>query len=158
MLAYNFIEYSDNCSKATGSLWQYCKYVPAGNNNGSIVEFNGSNNTDSFNFKARITGQTGDNGTKEVEIMVPLKYLINFWGTLEMPLTNCETNLTLILSANWVIVYTDVANQGVKFSITETNLYVPVTLSTQDNAKLWQQSKSGFKKIIGTNIYQNQNC
>ena len=78
MLMYNFIEYSDNCSKATGSLWQYCKYVSAGNNNGSIVEFNGSNVTDSFNFKARITGQTGDNGTKEVEIMVPLKYLINF--------------------------------------------------------------------------------
>ena len=46
--------------------------------------------TDSFNFKAKITGQPGDKGTKEVEIMVPLKYLSNFWRTLEMPLINCE--------------------------------------------------------------------
>ena len=53
------------------------------------------NATDSFNFKAKITGQTGDKGTKEVEIMVPLKYLSSFWRTLEMPLINCEINLLL---------------------------------------------------------------
>ena len=76
---YNLIEYSDNYSKTSGSLWQYCKDIPAVNNNDDIVEFNGANATDSFNFKAKITGQTGNNGTKNVEIMVPLKHLSNFW-------------------------------------------------------------------------------
>ena len=50
---YNLIEYSDNYSKTSGSLWQYCKDIPALNNNGDIVNFNGTNNTDSFNFKAK---------------------------------------------------------------------------------------------------------
>ena len=81
--------------------------------------------------------------------MVPLKYLSNFWRTTEMPLINCEVNLILTLSANFVIMYTKVANQGATFGITETNLYVPVvTLSTQDNAKLLPQLKSGFKRTI----------
>ena len=72
--------------------------------------------------------------------MVPLKYLSNFWKTLAMPLINRETNLILTWSANCVMVYTNVANQGATFSITETKLYVTVvTLSTQDNAKLLQQ-------------------
>ena len=78
MPMYNLKEYSHNYSKTSGRLWQYCKDIPAVNNNGNIVEFNGANATDSFNFKAKITGETGDNGTKEVEIMVPLKYLSNF--------------------------------------------------------------------------------
>ena len=60
-------------------LWQYCKDIPAVNNNGEIVEFNEGNATDSFNFKAKITGQTGDNGIKEVKLVVSLKYLSNFW-------------------------------------------------------------------------------
>ena len=63
--------------------------------------------------------------------MVPLKCLRNFWRTLEMPLTNCGVNLILSFSANCVMIYTDVANQIPTFTITETNLYVPVaTLST----------------------------
>ena len=86
MPMYNLIEYSDNYAKTTGSLWQYCKDIPARNNNNEITEFTGANTTDSFNFKAKITGQTGNDGTKDVEIMVPLKYLSNFWRTLEMPL------------------------------------------------------------------------
>ena len=70
-----------------------------------------------------------------------------------MSLIICEVNLILTWSSNCVIVYTDVANQGAIFTITETKLYVPVvTLSTQDNAKLSTQLKSGFKRI-----YQNQN-
>ena len=78
MPMYNLIEYSDNYAKTTGSLWQYCKDIPALNANDEITEFTGGNTTDSFNFKAKITGQTGDDGTKDVEIMVPLKYLSNF--------------------------------------------------------------------------------
>ena len=58
----NLIEYSDNYSKTSGSLWQYCKDIPAVNNNGDIVDFNGANATDSFNFKTKITGQTDNNG------------------------------------------------------------------------------------------------
>ena len=93
MPMYNLIEYSDNYSKTTGSLWQYCKDIPARDNNDEITKFTAGNPTDSFNFKAKITGRTGDDGTKNVEIMVPLKHLSNFWRTLEMPLINCEVNL-----------------------------------------------------------------
>ena len=161
MPMYNLIEYSNNYSKTSGSLWQYCKDIPAVNNAGNIVDFNGANATDSFNFKTKITGQTAaDNnngniaGRVDVEIMVPLKYLSNFWRTLEMPLINCEVNLILTWSANCVIVYTNVANQGATFAITEANLYVPVvTLSTQGNAKLLTQLKSGFKRAISWNKY-----
>ena len=86
--------------------------------------------------------------------MVPLKYLSNFWRTLEMPLINCEVNLILTWSANCVIVYTDVANQGATFTITKTRLYVPVViLSTQDNAKVLPQLKSAFKRTINWNKY-----
>ena len=81
--------------------------------------------------------------------MVPLKYLSNFWRTLEMPLINCEVELILTWSAGCVIIYTDVADQVPTFTKTETNLYVPaVTLLTQDNAKLLPQLKSGFKRTI----------
>ena len=74
---YNLIEYSDNYSKTSGSLWQYCKDIPA-LTNGNIVERNGANTTDSFNFKAKITGQTGNNARiKGAEIKVPLKDLSN---------------------------------------------------------------------------------
>ena len=70
-------------------------------------------------------------------LMIPLKYLSNFWRTLEMPLINCEVQLILNWSTNCVIIYTDIADQVPTFTITETDLYVPVnTLSTQDNAKL----------------------
>ena len=78
MPMYNLIECSYNYSKISGSLWQYCKDIPAVNDNGAIVNFNGANATNSLNFKAKITDQTVANGTKEVEIMVPLKYLSNF--------------------------------------------------------------------------------
>ena len=150
MPMYNLID-----SKTSGSLWQYCKDIPTVNNNGDIVNFNRANAPNSFNFKAKITGQTDDDGEIDnVEIMVPLKYLSNFWRTLEMPLINCEVNLILTWSANCVIVSTNVANQGATFTITETRLYVPVvTLSTQDNAKLLPQLKSGFKRTINWNKY-----
>ena len=82
MPMYNLIEYSDNYSKTSGSLWQYCKVIPARNNNNEIVIFAEINLTDSFNFKVKFTGQIENNGKKDVEIMVPLKYLSSFWRTL----------------------------------------------------------------------------
>ena len=148
MPMYNLIEYSDNYAKTTGSLWQYCKDIPARNNN-EIIEFTGENLTDSFNFKVKFTGQTGDNETKNVEIMVQLKHLSNFWRTLEMPLINCEVNLILTWSSTCVLVSTYNANQVATFAITDTKLYDPVvTLSTQENTKFLQQLKSGFKRVI----------
>ena len=142
MLMYNMIEYSNNYSKTSGSLWQYCKEIPAVNNASNIIDFNGANAADSFNFKTKITGQTNDDGIINVEIMVPLKYLSNFLRTLEMPLINCEVELILTWSAGCAIIHTDVANQFYTFTVTETNLYVPVvTLSTHDNAKLLPQLK-----------------
>ena len=71
-----------------------------------------------------------------------------------MPLINCRINLILTWSPNCVIVASNVANQNATFSITNTKLYVPVvTLSTQDNAKLLQQLKSSFKRVINWNKY-----
>ena len=100
MPLYNLIEYSDNYAKTSGGLWQYCKDIPAVDNNNAIANFAENNLTDSFNFKVKMTGQTGYNGTKNIEIMVLLKYLSNFWRTLEMPLINCEINLFLAWSTN----------------------------------------------------------
>ena len=80
MPMYNLIEYSDNYSKTSGSLWQYCKEIPAVDDNRAITNFNVANATDSFNFKIKITGQTAaDNnngnitGRVDVEIMIPVK-------------------------------------------------------------------------------------
>ena len=126
MPVYNLIEYSDNYVKTSGSLLQYCKDILAVDKNNAIVNFNGANAIDSFNFKVTMTGQTGDDGTKSIEIMVPLKYLSNFWGNLEMLLINFEINLILTWSENCVIVYNDVENQNATFEITDTKLYVHV--------------------------------
>ena len=147
MPMFNLIEYSENDSKTSESLWQYCRDIPAVNNNGDIVNFNGNNETDSFNFKTKITGETNDNGIINIEIVVPLKYLSKFWKTLEMPLNNCEIELILTWYRNCVIISTKVNDQISTFTITETNLYVPVvTLSTQDHSKLLPQLKTALKE------------
>ena len=113
MPMYNLTEYSDNYSKTSGSLWQHCKDIPAVDDDGDIVSFNGSNDTDSFNFKSKVIGKTNDDGDMEnVEIMIPVKYLSNFWRTLEIPLINCEVELILTWSENCVIINANVANQN----------------------------------------------
>ena len=145
MSMYNLIEYNDNYVKTSGSLWQFCKDIPAQDANNEITEFTGGNTTDSFNFKAKITGQSGDVGTKDVEIIVPLKYLSNFWRTLEMPLINCEVNLILTWSSTCVLIATNIPNQNATFAITDRKLYVPVvTLSTQENTKFLSIIKIRF--------------
>ena len=130
-----------NYAKTTGSLWQYFRDEP-----------DDLEDSESFKSKIKITGKTpDDNNEKDVEIMVPLKYLSNFWRTLEMPLINCEVNLIFTWSSTCVI--TD-SNGAGTFAITDTKLYVPVvTLSTQENTKLLQQLKSGFKRVINWNKY-----
>ena len=100
-----------------------------------------------LSLNKQMTGSTRDNGTKNVKIMVSLKYLSNFWRILEMLLFNCEINLIL----TWF------ANQVTTLAITDTKLYVPVvTLSTQSIAKLLQQLKSGFKYTINWNKYHSK--
>ena len=118
MPMYNLIEYSDNYAKTIGSLWQYFRDEP----NDNLA------NSESFKYKIKITGKTSyNNNVKDVEIMVPLKYLSNFWRTLEMPLINCEVNLILTWSSTCVI--TNSTGAG-RYEITDTKLYVPVvTLS-----------------------------
>ena len=108
MPMYKLIEYSDNYSKASGSLWKYYKDDPTDN----ITD------SESFKSKVKITGKTADDSnTKDVEIIVPLKYLSNFWRTLEMPLINCEFNLILTWSKDYVITN---STGEEKFEITET--------------------------------------
>ena len=142
MPLYNLLEYSDNYAKTSGSLWQYYRDEP--NDNPADSE--------SFKSKIKITGKTPNNDNeKDVEIMVPLNYLSNFWRTLEMPLINCEVSLILTWSSTCVI--TNSTGAGT-FKVSDTKLYVPVvTLSTQDNAKLLQQLKSGFKRVVNWNKY-----
>ena len=154
MSMYNLIESSDNYAETSASLWQYYRDQP----NDNLAD------SKSFKSKIDITGKTPNDGhKKDVEIMVPLKYLSNFWRTLEMPLINCEINLILTWSSTCVIltwsstcVITNSTGAGT-FAITDTSLYAPVmTLSTQENTKLLQQLKSGFKRATNWNIYQNQ--
>ena len=140
MPMYNLIEYSDNYSKTSGSLWQYYK----DESNDNLTD------SESFKSKIKITGKTPTNGnTKDVEIIVPLKYLINFWRNLEMQLIDYEVNFILRWSS--ICVITNSTGAGT-FTITDTKLYLPVvTLSSQGNAKLLQQLKSDFKRTINWN-------
>ena len=138
MPMYKLIEYSDSYSKTSAILWQDCEDIPAVDNNNAIVNFAENNLTDSFNFKAKMTGRAEDWNSR----------------TLGMPLIKCEINLILAWSTNCVIVSTNAANQNPTFAISDTNLYVPVvTLSTQDNSMLLHQLKPGFKRVINWSKY-----
>ena len=92
----NLIEYSDIYLKTSGRLWQYYRDELALDNN--IIDVPSKKISILFKFKEKITGQTRNKGTKNVEIMVPLKDLSSFWRTLEMPLINCEINLQITWS------------------------------------------------------------
>ena len=94
MSMYNLIEYSNNYSKTSGSLWQYYKDEP----NDNLA------NSESFKSKVKITGNTPAGGnTKDVKIIVPLKYLSNFWRTPEIPLINFKVSLFLTWSSTCAI-------------------------------------------------------
>ena len=176
MLMQNLIQYSKNYSKTTGSLWNYYRDEPnsgvGGHNNNVNYSIKDSKSCD---YKTNITGKLeGINKTKDVEIVVPLKYLSNFWRTLNMPLINCEINLILTWSENCVLtnkatrdaVPAQGGNPAVAavdnptnatFKITDTKLYVPVvTLSKENDIKLLEQLKSGFKRTIKWNKYRSE--
>ena len=132
MLMCNLVEYSNNYLKTSESLLQYYRDV----SNDFLT------NSESIKFKMKITGKTTATGNTN-----------DFWRTLEMFLINCEINLILTWSTNFIFS----ATGETKFAIADTKRYVSiVTSSTLDNAKLLEQLKSGFKRTINWNRYQSK--
>ena len=109
-------------------------------------------NAPSFKYKVSIIGNTGDDGTKKgIKIAASLKYLSNFWRSLEMPLINCKVKLSL----KWYERCLLTAATTATFKITDAKLYVPiVTLSIEDNSKLTKLLNEGFKRPIYWNEYK----
>ena len=141
MPMYNLIEYSDNYSDTSGSLWQFKRDEIEGNVDLTVDDNHIPNNSSSFKYKSSfITNRNG------VKIVVPLKYLTIFWRLLEMPLINCKVELSLTWNPNCVLSNL-VGNST--FIITDAKLYVSVvTLSTEDNAKLSKLLTEGFKRPV----------
>ena len=150
MPMYNLIEYSDNYSDTSGSLWDFKRDEIVNN-----ADVTNDNNAPSFKYKANLIGNTENNGTKNgVKIAVPLKYLSNFWRLLEMPLINFKVELSLKWIENCVLTTAANANKAT-FKITDAKLYVPnVTLSIEDNAKLSKLLGEGFNRPIYQNKYK----
>ena len=158
MAMYNLLEYSKNYRKTTESLWNYYRDEP---NSGAVGNINYSiKNSKSFDHKTSVTGKIECNNAEkdDVEIVVPLKYISNFFRSLNFPLINSEVSLTLSWSTNCVITGkatreadsdADPAVAGINnpanavFKITDCKLYVPVvTLSAENDNKLLKQLKT----------------
>ena len=129
-----------------------------------------SSNSESFKYKTNIVGKTPEDNDSltNAKVVIPLKHLSNFWRSLNIPLINCEVELILTWSKNCVLADMTrrnaqgdnpaiVAPTGLEFKITDTKLYVPVvTLSKENDTKLLQQLKTGFKRTIKCNKYKSQ--
>ena len=176
---YNLLEYSKNYRKTIGSLYNYYKDElsdDADDNNFDNIKLVDSN---IFKYENKTTGNTynvdagaqghdvNKNGTQEVELAIPLKFLGNFWRALNIPLITCEVSLELKLDKNCVITSLEQRDigggnrdndpTGPTLSITDCKLYVPaVTLSKDDEIKLLTNLKSGFKREIIGNKYRSQ--
>ena len=155
MPMYNLIEYSDNYSDTSGSLWQFKRdEVSAGNVDLTI------DNSQSFKYKAAPLGKIADavanthSSGKEAKIVVPLNYLSNFWRSLEMPLINCKVYLELNWIENCIL---STAGDTAKCAITDTKLHVPtVNLSTKDIANLAKQLNERFERSVFWNSYETK--
>ena len=144
MPMYNLLEYSDNYEESSGSLYQFKRDEPPPNNDDVSVD-----TSPSFKYKSNLLGNEVN-----VKIAVPLKYLSNFFRSLEMPLINCKIHLELNWTRNCVLSIADGNGGDVSFKITETKLYVPiVTLTTKDNVHLTKQLNEGFKRSVYWNKY-----
>ena len=165
MPMYNLLEYSKKYKKTTESLWNYYRHQPSHplSTNSESFKYKTSITGNTYNVDEKITDDDGnevDNpiydankvGKNETEIVIPLKYLSNFWTNLDIPLINCEVEIILTWTKNCVLADMTVANNpptGLEFQIKDTKLYVPVvTLSKENNIKLSAKLKSGFKKTI----------
>ena len=147
---HNLLEYSDNYAQL--SLWQFKKkeqdITAAGIPNAVTT-----NISTSFKYKSSLLGAPNPTGALEnAKIVVPLKYLSNFFRSLEMPLINCKIHLEI----NWTKNYVMSSVAGVTaFQIKSTKLYVLiVTLSTKDNVNLAKQLNEGFKRSVYWNEYK----
>ena len=137
-------------------MWNYYRDEPS------------TTNFKSFKYKISIAGKTpeGNDSLTNAKAVIPLKHLSNFWRSLNIPLINCELELILTWPKNCVLadmtVDADadpaiVAPSGATFKLKETKLYVPVvTLSKQNDTKLLEQLKSGFKRTRKWNKYRWQ--
>ena len=147
MPMYNLIEYSDNYSDTSGSLWQFKRDEIEGDVDLTVDDNHIPSNSSSFKYKASLI--TNRNG---VNIVVPLNYLSNFWRSLEMPLVNCKVELSLKWYENCIL---SSAETAATFTITDTKLYIPaVTLKIEDNAKLSKLLSEGFKRSVYWNKHQ----
>ena len=152
MPMYNLVEYSDNYSDTSGSIWQFERDERPTNNNGAFIDITAENSS-SFKYKSNLIGHTDANGANRkkevVKIAVPLKYLSNFWRSLEMLLINCKAEISLKWYANCILPS---AATTATFTITDAKFCVlVVTLKIEDNTKL---SKLLSKKdqFIGMDI------
>ena len=147
MPTYNLTEYSDNYSDTSGSLWHFKRDEITNN-----ADVTNDDNAPSFKHKASLIGDTGNNGRKHgIKIAVPLKYLSNFWRSLEMPLINCKVELSL----KWCERCLLTAATTTTFRTTDAKCYVPiVTLSIEDNSKLTKLLNEEFKRPIYWNKYK----
>ena len=141
MPMYNLIEYSDSYQDSSATLYQYKRDEPPEDD--AVANLT-ANNSNSFKYKIKLLGSipqlatdAAHVGRLNVKIVVPLKYLSNFFRSLEMPLTNCKIKLNLTWKKECVLS-TD-AGDAV-FIINDTKLYVPVvTLSKEDNKDFIEQ-------------------
>ena len=176
---YNLLEYSKNYRKTIGSLYNYYRDELSDDTDDNNFDNINVVNSNTFKYKNKITGNTynvnagaqgyvvNKNGTQEVELAIPLKYLGNFWRALNIPLISCGVFLELKWDKNCVITSLeqrdigggnrDNAPTGATLSINDCKLYVPaVTLSKDDEIKLLTNLKSGFKREIIWNKYRSQ--
>ena len=141
------IEYSDNYSDTSGSLWQFKRDESPVTNAGNTDNVS-TNNPTSFRYKSGVIGEStaGDNWVfKNVKIVAPLKYLSNFWRYLGMPLINVKIHIEL----DWTKDCVTSTIADTTFKITNTKLYVPIiTLSAKDNAKLVKLLQEGFTRPV----------
>ena len=152
MPMYNLIEYSDNYQDSSATLYQYKRDEPPDNN----VDLT-ANNSASFKYKVNLLGNpvvTNRIVKKNIKIAVPLKYLSNFFRSLEMPLINCKIKLNLTWKKECVLS-TNAANAV--FIINDTKLYFPVvTLSKEDNKGFIEQQNKGFQRSLYWNEYKTK--
>ena len=154
MSMYNLIEYSDNYQDSSATLYQYKRDEPPETN---AIDDLAVDNSNSFKYKVSLLGNpvVADNIAKRsVKVVVPLKYLSNFFRSLEMPLINCKIKLNLIWEKECVLS-TDAGNAV--FIINDTKMYVPVvTLSKEDNKDFIEQQNKGFQRSIYWNEYKTK--
>ena len=129
MPMYNLIEYSDNYSDTSGSLRQFKRDEIKENEDLTVDANHIPNNSSSYKYKSSLI--TNRNGVK---IAVPLKYLSNFWRSLEIPLINCKIELSLILIENCVLTAATTAT----FKITDAKCCVPIVTYQQNTMRNYQ--------------------